>query len=249
MANVLSHSDILKLKRWNTPTIYNGWEQITKCDTTKGHFNLRPVTDYMPNMGVMCGYAVTVKCAPSRREYAARGVELTREYRRYVAYAEGPKIVMVEDMDDPHVGSYWGEANANIHRALGCVGTITDGCIRDVDEMNNAGFKAIAGSYCVGHAFSTPIEWNCPVNVFGCAIHPGDFIHADKHGFLVVPADELPRLYEAACFMDANECENLINVSRSAAGKPVEQVLEEIEAGGERFRAAARAKYGSRKVE
>ena len=26
---MLTHSDLLKLKRWNTPTIYNGWEAIT----------------------------------------------------------------------------------------------------------------------------------------------------------------------------------------------------------------------------
>ena len=29
---MLDYSDLLKLKRWNTPTIYNGWEQITKLD-------------------------------------------------------------------------------------------------------------------------------------------------------------------------------------------------------------------------
>ena len=44
----------------------------------------------------------------------------------------GPKIVVVQDLDKPRViGSFWGEVNSNIHRALGCVGTITDGAIRD----------------------------------------------------------------------------------------------------------------------
>ena len=28
----LPHADLLRLKRWNTPTIYNGWEQITRHD-------------------------------------------------------------------------------------------------------------------------------------------------------------------------------------------------------------------------
>ncbi|SVA97401.1 uncharacterized protein METZ01_LOCUS150255, partial [marine metagenome] len=26
----LPHEVLLQLKRWNTPTIYNGWEQITQ---------------------------------------------------------------------------------------------------------------------------------------------------------------------------------------------------------------------------
>ncbi len=61
----LAHSELLKLKRWNTPTVYNGWEMITKQDRTQGNFNLEPVTDFMPTMGVMVGYAVTVVCEPS----------------------------------------------------------------------------------------------------------------------------------------------------------------------------------------
>jgi hypothetical protein len=26
----LSHAELLQLKRWNTPSVYNGWEAITK---------------------------------------------------------------------------------------------------------------------------------------------------------------------------------------------------------------------------
>ena len=37
---LLSHAELLELKRWNTPTIYNGWEQITKSDAGKDAFNL-----------------------------------------------------------------------------------------------------------------------------------------------------------------------------------------------------------------
>jgi regulator of RNase E activity RraA len=56
----------------------------------------------------------------------------------------GPKIIVVQDLDKPRVvGSFWGEVNANIHRALGCVGTITDGAIRDLDEMTNAGLSSV----------------------------------------------------------------------------------------------------------
>jgi 4-hydroxy-4-methyl-2-oxoglutarate aldolase len=100
----------------------------------------------------------------------------------------------VQDDDKPRViGSFWGEVNANTHRALGCVGTITDGAVRDIDEMTNAGFKALARRLCVGHAHSVPVRWGCTVEVFGQTITPGQLIHADKHGFLAIPAaDEVP---------------------------------------------------------
>jgi len=92
------------------------------------------------------------------------------------------------------IGAYSGEVNANIHKALGCVGTILDGAIRDVDEMNNAGFKALARRMCVGHAHSWPVRWNCEIEVFGRKIKPGQLIHADKHGFLAIPDEDAPRV-------------------------------------------------------
>ena len=56
----LSHTQLLQLKRWNTPTIYNGWEQITSRDNAHDGFNLEETHDFMPQMGPMVGYAVTV---------------------------------------------------------------------------------------------------------------------------------------------------------------------------------------------
>jgi len=61
---MLSHSELLELKRWNTPTIYNGWEQITQKDSSKECFNLEETTDFMPQMGPMVGYAVTLVIEP-----------------------------------------------------------------------------------------------------------------------------------------------------------------------------------------
>ena len=242
---ILEYSQLLKLKRWNTPTIYNGWEQITKNDTTKGWFNLEETRDFMPQMGPMIGYAVTVVCEPSNPEHKKVKDAVSR-YRDYIASVPGPKIAVVQDLDYPHVGAFWGEVNANAHKALGCVGTITHGAIRDVDEMTDAGFKALATRMCVGHAFSTPVRWGCEVEVFGCKIKPGQLIHADKHGFLCIPEEDQERLYEAVCFMDANECEHLLNVSRLSAGKTFEQILAEMQQGAQDFSSAAKAKYGNK---
>jgi 4-hydroxy-4-methyl-2-oxoglutarate aldolase len=171
----LTHADLLQLKRWNTPTIYNGWEQITQRNPGGDAFNLEETRDFMPQMGPMVGYAVTVVIEPGNRTHREANPNGWQEYRRYIASVLGPKIVMVQDLDKPRViGSLWGEVNSNTHRALGCVGTITDGAIRDLDEMTNAGFKALARRLCVGHAFAHPVRWNCEVEVFGRTVRPGD---------------------------------------------------------------------------
>ena len=239
---MLTHGELLKLKRWNTPTIYNGWEQITRHDR-RTHFNQEAVHDFMPQMGPMIGYAVTLVCEPGNPDHQQqRGA--VAEYREYLAKAPGPKIVVVQDLDKPRVlGSFWGEVNANVHKALGCVGTITDGGVRDLDEMTNAGFKALGGRPCVGHAFAWPVSWDCPVEVFGCEVKPGDLIHADKHGFLVIPEEDQARLLEAVLFMDGNECDTVIGAARSAAGKSFAELLADLEGAGSEFSDGARERF------
>jgi regulator of RNase E activity RraA len=242
----LTPGELLQLKRWNTPTIYNGWEQITRHDPARDAFNREETRDYMPQMGVMVGHAVTVVCEPSTRRHKENKTAFL-DYYRYVAAQPGPKIVVVQDLDRPHpVGAFWGEVNATMHKALGCVGTIVDGAIRDVDEMTNAGFKALARRLCVGHAHSWPVRWNCEVEVFGRAVQPGQLIHADKHGFLAVPDEDLPRVLEAARFMDANECNTLIATARSASGKTTEQFLTEVQRAMADFGRAASEEFQRR---
>lgn len=241
---ILTHADLLQLKRWNTPTIYNGWEQITRRDSGAEAFNIEETRDFMPQMGPMVGYAVTVVIEPSNPAHRAANPNAGREYREYIASIPGPKIVVVQDLDKPRViGSFWGEVNSNIHRALGCVGTITDGAIRDVDEMTNAGFKALARRLCVGHAHVHPVRWNCEVEVFGRQIRPGDLIHADKHGFLVIPPEEQPDLLDAARFMDSNECETVIPAARNATGLTTGQILTNVEAAVGQFSANVKGKF------
>lgn len=247
MERRISHSDLLELKRWNTPAVYNGWEQITRHDFSREGFNLEPVTDYMPQMGPMVGYAVTVVIEPGNRQHTHTNPDSKKQYREYVASVEGPKIVVVQDLDKPMLyGSFWGEVNSNIHRALGCVGTITDGGIRDLDEMINAGFKALSRGVCVGHAWSTPVKWDCEVEVFGRKILPGQLIHADKHGFLVIPEEDQDMILEAARFMDSNECKTVISSARSSSGKSTADILSGFNEAASSFNKSAIAKFGKK---
>ena len=241
----LSDGELHELKRWNTPTIYNGWEQITRHNAARDAFNLEPVQDYMPHMGPMAGYAVTVVCEPGNPRHPRNNPRAWNEYRRYIASVPGPKIVVVQDLDKPETyGAFWGEVTSNFHRALGCVGTIVDGAIRDTDEMNAAGFKALARRLCVSHAHSCPVRWGKTVEVFGRKIRPGQLIHADKHGFLAVPPGEEARLLEAARFMDGNECRTLISAARDGVGRTPEQICAALDQAGAAFQLAAKKQFG-----
>lgn len=164
-----------------------------------------------------------------------------------MASVAGPKVVVVKDLDKPDlIGAFWGDVNSNIHRALGCVGTNIDGAIRDLDEMKNVGFKALARGLCVGHAYSVPVEWNCEVEVFGRKIQPGQLVHADKHGFLAIPPEDEEGLLEASVFMDQNECNTVIPAARSASGKSTREILDAIDEAGNAFGAAVKERFGGK---
>ena len=241
----LAEGELHELKRWNTPTIYNGWEQITKSDIARDGFNLEPTRDYMPHLGPMAGYAVTVVAQPGDSSHTKQNPNAWSEYRAYLATLPGPKIVVVQDLDKPNLyGSFWGEVTSNFHRALGCVGTIVDGAIRDLDEMNAAGFKALARGMCVGHAYSCPVRWGVDVEVFGRKISPGQLIHADQHGFLAVPAEDESRLLDAARFMDGSECRTLIDAARDTVGRSPTEICAALDRAGAEFGRAAQEKFG-----
>jgi regulator of RNase E activity RraA len=240
----LSHAELLKLKRWNSPTIANAIEQLTRADPLT-LANLEEARDFMPEMGPMIGTAMTVVISGGDTRPKREHPENFQRYREYLASVAGPKIVVVQDLDRPRCyGAFWGEVGANHARALGCVGTITDGAVRDLHEMKNAGLKAIARRLAVSHAHTWPLRWGVEVEVFGTRVRPGDLVHADLHGFTIIPRDAQKRLLEAARFMDDNECDALIPASRGASGRSTREILTAMQRGDAKFGAAARRKFG-----
>src|SRR5437867_703053 len=118
------------------------------------------------------------------------------EYWEFILSIPAPRIAVIQDIDQPcAIGSFWGEVNANIHRALGCAGTITNGGVRDLDEVRALGFQMLAAAAIVSHAYVHLVDFGTPVKIGGLIVRSGDLIHADKHGAIVIPheiAAEVP---------------------------------------------------------
>jgi regulator of RNase E activity RraA len=151
---------------------------------------------FFPELGPMVGYAATGTIRARRR--LDRG-DQTALYQ-HVRELPGPVVVVVRDLDDPPgCGSLWGEVNATIFGALGCAGCVTDGCVRDLKEARAMGFQFFARGPGVSHAYVRVESAGEPVTVAGLRVSPGDLIHADQHGVLLIPreiAAELPAAAE-----------------------------------------------------
>jgi regulator of RNase E activity RraA len=193
--NPLTAEQLEELKRFNTPTISNAIEIF---NIRQRHLGFLPHTIrcLFPDLGPIVGYAVTSQTRaelPTEKE-----PDLTADYLRYVASQPGPKIAVGQDLDNPPgLGAQFGEVNATIHKKLGCIGHITDGCPRDLDEVHAMGFQFFGLNPCVSHAYVRLAGFGKPVKLAGVEIAPGDLIHADKHGVCVIPLEIAPKLAKA----------------------------------------------------
>ena len=142
-----------------------------------------------PELGGMIGYAVTGVIRAGRAPTARMQVSRL-DWVDEVLKVPEPRVIVLQDLDAPNpVGSFWGEVQSNVHRALGCVGTVTDGGVRDLDEMRALNFRAFASQPLVSHAYVHLVDASVPVTVGGLTVNTGDLILGDQHGVTNIPMD------------------------------------------------------------
>jgi 4-hydroxy-4-methyl-2-oxoglutarate aldolase len=188
-----------------TPAVSNAIEVFDVRPRTAG-FMGPEVRHRFPALPPIIGYAVTARTVAAHAP-GAKGPASRPDYWRYLeGSGPGPRVAVVEDLDRPSpVGAFFGEVNANIHRALGCVGAVTDGGIRDMDEVEALGFPIWASSVIVSHAYVHLVDFGGPVRVGGLVVEPGDLLLADRHGVIQVPPEIAPEIPEAARQIEVRE--------------------------------------------
>lgn len=220
------------LKSVDTPTVCNA---IEVAQGTRGFngFTRGTMLASDPN-GVVVGYARTARIrALAPPTEAAEVVKARRmAYYKYMAEGERPAVCVVQDLDVPNaIGAYWGEVNTNIHKAFGLAGTLTDGVMRDLGDLAE-GYPVIAGSVGPSHGFVHVVDFDQPVRIHGLDIRPGDLVHADRHGAVVIPADVMESLSGAIATLMRSEA----IVFNAVKGKKIG--FEEFEQAWAAFEAA-----------
>jgi regulator of RNase E activity RraA len=97
---------------------------------------------------------------------------------------------------------------------MGCVGAVTNGSVRDLDEVEPLGFHFFASHIAVSHAYVHIVEVGAPVRVGGLTVRPGDLLHGDRHGVTSIPLDLAVRIPEGVEVVDTME-RQIINYSQS----------------------------------
>jgi len=194
-APAITDEQLRYLRGVTTPTLSNAIERLHLRPNGEG-FADPSIKCIFPELGAVVGHAVTVVVRSSRPATEAKA-RSRKPYWDHILKYPTPRIVVAQDLDQPPLGAFWGEVNANIHRALGCVAVVTDGTVRDLDEVKALGFPFFASAVSVSHVYAHLEEFDVPVKIGGLTVHPGDLIHADQHGVLLVPREAVPRLADA----------------------------------------------------
>ena len=215
----LTPDDLEALRRYDTPTICNALEVVAPERRSRG-FTTEALVCAVPTLAPMVGFArtATIRSAAPPAQSAEAMRERRLEYYAYVADGPGPTVVAMRDLDrDPGLGAFWGEVNSHVHKGLGCLGTVTNGSIRDLDDLA-AEFQMLAGKIAPSHAHVHVVGFGDPVEILGMAVAHGDLIHADRHGAVVIPAAVARALPAAAELIGRRESVILAASKRAGFG-------------------------------
>lgn len=181
------------------------------CDAlAKIHPHTAHVLDLVtPTPGeVLFGQAATIRFFPNRFDHHSA----TDRFDELLAQATGTGTVLVLSCGSHEDQAVAGSKKVARIEAAGFSGILTDGRLRDLDEI--ADFKLVA--YCAGETVRaagdeiTPLEANVPVEVDGVGVLPGDWIYADTSGAVVIPAADVEAVLDEAHLIEERDAAAVI---------------------------------------
>jgi regulator of RNase E activity RraA len=149
--------------------------------------------------GNMVGEAFTLRNIPCREDLDQVSVFENRDHPQRKAFDTVPAghVLVIDCRGDTHAASGGGILTTRL-KVRGAAGLVSDGCLRDSDEIGAMDFPV----YCAGPAAPLnlarhhAVDFNVPIACGGVAVYPGDLVVGDADGVTIVPrhlADEVSR--------------------------------------------------------
>ncbi len=199
----MSTPDVLamleELRQFDTPSITNVVATYPENPLCLGLYNPWTMNWYTdqtircmyPEMGPVVGFAVTAVYALPDPTYS----RLTfMDVVEALDASPKPTIFVFEQRFPPEIAGKVGLSGGNMTtamRAVGCVGAISNGPSRDIDEIRPMKFQYLLSGITPGHGPMAVQAVNVPVHIAGMDVAPGEIIHMDENGAVKFPADKL----------------------------------------------------------
>lgn len=154
-----------------------------------------------PDLGRMVGHVVTVVYGLPDPAFNRLSFS---DVLRAVDAAGKPVILCIKQDFPEHIKNKNGLAGGNMATALkslGCVGIVSDGPSRDVDEIRPMNFQYLLTGVTPGHGTFQVKAINVPVHICGMDVCPGEIVHMDENGAVKFPRSQLHNVYDRACML------------------------------------------------
>ena len=195
--SILSPSELHALRLLDSCVVANAIETFHERLRNEGFAN-GSVHCHFPQLDPMVGYAATLKIRGSAPPTTGGLYSDRTDWWDYILSLPFPRVLVVQDVATRvGLGSFLGEVHMNIIKALGCVGAVTNGSVRDLQRAQSLGIQLFSGGISVSHAYVHIVEFGTSVEIAGLKINSGDLLHGDLHGFQTIPknhAAEIPSI-------------------------------------------------------
>jgi len=214
----LTEEDLAALRQFDTCMVSNAIETFgTRLRNTGFADGSIRCTFQDGEAPPMVGYAATARLRSGEPPIVGGSFHDHTAFWSSILEVPEPRILVLEDMDNPPGrGAFLGDMHAAILKALGCIGYLTNGAVRELPAVRAIGIQLFAGSVAVSHAYAHIFELGATVRVGGMEVHPGDLLHGDRHGVLTVPMEFATKIPDAAARLQRAE-RTVIDFCRSNA--------------------------------
>ncbi len=222
-----------KLKNHDTPSVtnvvatypknplclglYNPWNQNWYTDQT--------IRCMYPELGRLAGYAVTCVFGLPDPNYSKLSF---MDVIDALEQSPQPTILILKQAFPPEIAGKVGLSGGNMTTALksiGCLGVVSDGPSRDIDEIRPMGFQYMLTGVTAGHGDMAVHAVNVPVSVGGMDVAPGEIIHMDENGACKFPADKLEQVVKNLELLQKEETERMSALSKAKTAAEIRAIF------------------------
>jgi len=197
--------------------LYHPWSQNWYTDQT--------IHCMFPELRRTVGYAVTCVYGlpdPAYTKLSFMGVIEALEQ------SKKPVILVIKQDFPPEIAGKVGLSGGNMTaalKAIGCVGVISDGPSRDIDEIRPMKFQYMLTGVTPGHGDMAIHAINVPVSVAGMDVAPGEIIHMDENGACKFPADKLELIVKNLELLQKEEAERMNALAKATSAAEIRAIF------------------------
>ncbi|MGB2606655.1 MAG: RraA family protein [Candidatus Sulfotelmatobacter sp.] len=216
IAPPLTEKELDALRQIDTCMVANAVETFNLRLRNTGFTDAR-IRCMFPEAPPMVGYAATARLRSGEPPIKGGTFRDRTDLWNSLLEIPSPRILVLEDLDNPPGrGAFIGGVHAAILKALGCVGYVSNGAVRELPSVRTMGIQLFAGNVAASHAYAHIFDIGASICIGGMEIHPGELLHGDGHGVLTIPAQVAAKIPDVAAELRRQE-QKIIELCQSSS--------------------------------